>query len=549
MTTAQLLPMNVDDAARASSHAGQDAVRQWHSEARRALVSVGIFSLLVNVLMLTLPLYLFQLSDRVLTSHSMDTLIMLSIVALGFVSVLAILDILRRQILNRLATRFETCLGGPVLASLVTNAKVSDTANLLALRNLHQVKGFISSPIMLLLFDLPLAPIYFAAIFLINVDLGFITLAAGIVLVVIAMINQRATSASLGIAGQHSAKADAHAEAFARNSQVINAMGMLNESILQWGREQARALIFQDAAHDRNSWISGVSKFVRLVTQILILGVGAYLALRGSVTGGTMIAASIIAGRALQPFEVMIEGWRNLVQTKGAYANVRATADTLKQEESHLLLPRPAGRLTIDRVLYLPPGSKEAVLNGVSFELQPGESLAIVGPSGSGKSTLARMLVGCLYPTAGKVRLDGTELRNWDRRQFGEFTGYLPQEVELFPGTIKENVCRMRSDLSDDRVYQAAMLTDVHEMISHLKKGYENGARAQRRSAVGRPEAAHRIGEGFFWRTGARRTGRAEFESRCRRRAGAERDAAPSQATENYRRGGNAASGDPELHG
>jgi ATP-binding cassette subfamily C protein len=450
-----------------------DAVKEWHSEARRVLISVGVFSLLVNLLMLTLPLYLFQLSDRVLTSHSIDTLVMLSIMALGFISLLSVLDILRRQILSRLATRFETSLGGSVLASIVTNAKVSDSANLQALRNLHQVKNFISSPIMLLLFDLPLAPIYFAVIFLINFDLGSITLAAGILLTIISIINQRATSSSLAVAGVHAAKADAHAEALARNSQVINAMGMLNESILQWGRDQARALIFQDAAYERNSWISGVSKFVRLVTQILILGVGAYLALQGILTGGAMIAASIIAGRALQPFEVMIEGWRNLIQTKAAYTFVRSTAEALRQEQSHLLLPRPAGRLTVDRVLYLPPGSKEAVLNGISFELQPGESLAIVGPSGSGKSTLARMLVGCLYPTAGKVRLDGTELRNWDRRQFGEFTGYLPQEVELFPGTIKENVCRMRADLPDDRVYQAAMFTDVHEMISHLSKGYE----------------------------------------------------------------------------
>jgi ATP-binding cassette subfamily C protein len=169
----------------------------------------------------------------------------------------------------------------------------------------------------------------------------------------------------------------------------------------------------------------------------------------------------------------MIEGWRSLVQTRAAYARVRATVESLKQEQAHLLLPKPEGRLTIDRLLYLPPGSKEAVLNGVSFELQPGESLAIVGPSGSGKSTLARMLVGCLYPTAGKVRLDGTELRNWDRRQFGECTGYLPQEVELFPGTIKENVCRMRDDLPDEKVYAASMLTDVHEMIAQLPSGYE----------------------------------------------------------------------------
>ena len=451
----------------------RDAISEWRAVARRTLVAVAVFSTFVNLLMLTMPLYLFQLSDRVLTSRSLDTLLMLSIVALGFIGALSLLDILRRQVLGRLATRFGTILGGPVLASIVTTAKASDVASMQALRSLHQVKSFISGPIMLLLFDLPLAPIYFAAVFLIHPDLGFITLASGGVLIAIAVLNQRATSSPLAQAGLHASKAEAHAEALARNSQVINAMGMLNESILHWGREQARALIFQDGALDRNIWISGSSKFARLVTQIVILGVGGYLALHGSVTGGMMIAASIIAGRALQPFEIMIEGWRNLTQTRAAYTRVRVTVENLKQEQPHLLLPKPEGRVTVDRVLYLPPGSKEAVLNGVSFELQPGESLAIVGPSGSGKSTLARILVGCLYPTAGKVRLDGTELRNWDRRQFGEFTGYLPQEVELFPGSIKENVCRMRDDLPDEKVYLAAVLTDVHDMISQLPHGYE----------------------------------------------------------------------------
>jgi ATP-binding cassette subfamily C protein len=451
----------------------RDPLREWHAVARRTLAAVALFSLFVNLFMLTLPLYLFQLSDRVLTSRSLDTLLMLTIVALGFLGVLGLLDILRRQVLGRLATNLETILGGPILASIVTDAKVADTANMAPLRNLHQVKGFISSPVMLLLFDVPLAPIYFAAIFLIHPDLGFIALACGILLLAIAIVNQKATSKALTEASLHGSKADSQADALARNSQVINAMGMLNESIAHWGREQARALTFQGGALDRNVWISGASKFTRLVAQIVILGAGAYLALQGSVTGGMMIAASIIAGRALQPFEVMIEGWRNLVQTRAAYARVRATVESLKQEQPRLLLPKPEGRLTVDRLLYLPPGSKEAVLNGVSFELEPGESLAIVGPSGSGKSTLARILVGCLHPTAGRVRLDGTELRNWDRRQFGEFTGYLPQEVELFPGTIKDNVCRMRNDLPDEKIYQAAMLTDVHEMISHLPNGYE----------------------------------------------------------------------------
>jgi ATP-binding cassette subfamily C protein len=248
---------------------------------------------------------------------------------------------------------------------------------------------------------------------------------------------------------------------------------MLNESILHWGRRQAPALTVQSQALDRNFWISGASKFVRLVTQITILGTGAYLALQAEITGGMMIAASIIAGRALQPLEGLIEGWRSCVQARSAYALVKQAVESFQRETPKLRLPKPQGRLSVDRILYLPPNSKEPVLNGVSLELAPGESLAIVGPSGSGKSTLARILVGCLVQTAGKVRLDGTELRNWDRRQFGEYTGYLPQEVELFPGTIKQNICRMRDDLPDASIYDAALFSGIHDMVCQLSQGYE----------------------------------------------------------------------------
>jgi ATP-binding cassette subfamily C protein len=453
--------------------APRDPLQQWHEVGLRTLIAVGIFSIFVNLLMLTMPIYLFQISDRVLTSRSMDTLVMLSLLALGFILVLSLLDTLRRQVLGRLATKMETILGGPVIASVVTSAPASDGGNMLPLRSLHQVRGFMSSPTMVILFDAPMAPLYFAAVFLIHPSLGFVTLAAGGVLLAIAIINQRATSAPLGQASMYASKADAQADALARNAQVINAMGMLNESILQWGREQTGALTKQMTALDLSFWISGTSRFFRLFTQIAILGWGAYLALDNQLTGGMMIAASIIAGRALQPLEGMIEGWRSVVQTHVAYGRVKAAVQALQKEKPRLRLPKPQGRVTAEKILYLPPGTKEPVLNGVSFELKPGETLAIVGPSGSGKSTLARILVGCLLPTAGKVRLDGTELRNWDRRQFGEYTGYLPQEVELFPGSIKDNVCRMRRDLPDDTIYSAAVISGVHDMICQLPSGYE----------------------------------------------------------------------------
>ena len=453
--------------------APREPIQQWNEIALRTFVAVGIFSVFVNLLMLTMPIYLFQISDRVLTSRSLDTLVMLSLLAFGFILVLSLLDTLRRQVLGRLATRMETILGGPVLASVVASAPASDGGNMLPLRSLHQVRGFMSSATMVILFDAPMAPLYFAAVVLIHPSLGFVTLAAGGLLFIIAVINQRATSAPLGQANAFASKADAQADALARNAQVVNAMGMLNESILQWGREQTGALTRQMTALDLSFWISGASRFFRLLTQIAILGWGAYLALESQLTGGMMIAASIIAGRALQPLEGMIEGWRSVVQTYAAYGRVKAAVETLQKDKPKLRLPKPQGRVTVEKILYLPPGTKEPVLNGVSFELQPGETLAIVGPSGSGKSTLARILVGCLLPTAGRVRLDGTELRNWDRRQFGEYTGYLPQEVELFPGSIKDNVCRMRRDLPDDTIYSAAVISGVHDMICQLPSGYE----------------------------------------------------------------------------
>lgn len=445
----------------------------WRQTLRRNLIFVGLFSLVINLLMLTIPIYLFQVSDRVLSSRSVDTLVMLSALALVFIGVLSLLDVMRKRILGRLATQAGTILGGPVLAGLIDQAKLTDGGNTQILRNLHNVRSFISGPVMLMMFDAPMAPLYFLAVFLIHPQLGMIAVGSSILLLIIAVLNQKLTSVAFGRAGAHALQADDHAEALARNTQVVNAMGMLNEGLLQWGRQQAPALIHQLRALDRNYWISGLSKFVRLTTQIGMLGWGGYLALSGQVTGGMMIAASIIAGRALQPVEGMIEGWRTLVGTREAYQKVVSVLSALENEQPRLQLPKPKGRVTVEKLLYMRAGSKEPVLNGINFELQAGESMAVIGPSGSGKSTLARMLVGCLQPTAGAVRLDGTDLRNWDRRQFGEVTGYLPQEVELFPGSIKENVSRMRTDLPDGAIYEATVLSGVHDMITHLPSGYE----------------------------------------------------------------------------
>jgi len=310
-------------------------------------------------------------------------------------------------------------------------------------------------------------------IFLIHPHLGIIVCTTMILLLVVAMINQRLTAVPFGKANAYALRANLQADAMARNAQVINAMGMTPEGVLIWGRETAESLKAQVLGQDRNILLAGISKFVRIGTQITMLGWGALLVLDGQLTGGMIIAASIIGGRALAPVEGTIEGWRNFIQARTAYARIRSLLQGSPLNQQRLQLPRPQGRLDVERVLYVPPPNKKVILNGISFSLEPGESLAIVGSSGAGKSTLAKMLVGSISPTAGSVRLDLMDIRNWDPRQYGENVGFLPQDVQLFPASIKANIARMREDVSDEDVFNAAELADVHEMISQFSQGYD----------------------------------------------------------------------------
>jgi len=438
---------------------------------RRGFIGVGVFSVVINLLMLTIPIYLFQLSDRVLTSRNTDTLIMLSVVAAGAILAMVALDMMRRLMLSRIGTRLETTLAGPALAGAL-NGQAGPTAAQ-ALRSLQQVRNFIIGPVMPLMFDAPLAPLYFAVVFLIHPTLGFIAVGAGLLLCLVALINQQATAAPFAAAGGHNQAAENQAEALARNAQALTGMGMMNEGVMMWGQSNAQALTSLIRAQDRNAFLSGFSKLVRLLTQIAVLGTGAYLALHAELTGGMMIAASIIAGRALAPIEGAIEGWRSFVQARHAYKRVKSLIDPLKTQELRLWLPLPKGELQVEKLLYVPKGGRDPVLNGVNMLLQPGEALAVVGPSGGGKSTLARILVGGITQTAGKVRLDGAELKNWNPRQLGETIGYLPQDVELFPGTIKANIARLREEANDAEIYRAAQLAGVHDMILRLPQGYE----------------------------------------------------------------------------
>ena len=451
----------------------RDVLGRGLASCRRNLVVVGIFSIAVNLLVLSIPIYLFQMSDRVLTSRSTDTLIMLTIIVVVLIGGHVLIDMMRRIILMRVAVDAEARLGGPVLSAAAKAAQNGSSREFQTLADLQLLRGFITGPVVLTMFDAPVSPVYLAVVFLIHPHLGFIVSGAAVGLVVIAMLNQRITAVPFTRASAFGTRANLQAEAMARNAQVINAMGMIPEGVQIWGQETVESLKAQVVGQDRNILMTGLSKFLRLSTQIAVLGWGAWLALESELTGGMIIAASIVASRALAPLEGTIEGWRNFVQARSAYARIRNLLQNSPLNSERLRLPRPEGRLSVERILYVPPPTKKVILNGVSFQLEPGESLAIVGASGTGKTMLARMLVGSIIPTAGYVRLDMMDLRNWDPRQFGESVGYLPQDVQLFPASIKANISRMRDDADDEAIFDAAELADVHEMISEFSQGYE----------------------------------------------------------------------------
>lgn len=457
-------------------------VSQRLSAARKLVGSLGVFSLFASLLMLTGPIYMLQVYDRVLASGSVPTLLALTgLIALLYTS-LALLDWIRGGLLTSMASRVEDAIGDETLhASIDARLKDAGQASDKPLRDLRTIRKFLSGPVLKSVFDAPFSIIFFVILFLIHPLFGILAMAGGLVLVAIAWTNQHFSHKATLEAEQLEQASNLRAREMMRNAEVVEALGLRGQLQARW-----RAQLDQsDTAMARSSnMISGFTngtKSFRMFLQSGVLGLGAYLTIVGQSTAGAMIAASIITGRAIAPLEQIVGQLRSIVLAKDAWTSLKAALDRIRLPAQGLQLPPIEGHIRCENVSAAHPGASKAFLKNINFEIEPGDVLGVIGPSASGKSTLARLLIGVWQPQMGTVRIDGADLASWPRENIGPQLGYLPQQVELFAGTIRENISRFTPDAEDPEVIQAAMAADCHQLILQLPDGYdteigENGA-------------------------------------------------------------------------
>jgi ATP-binding cassette subfamily C protein/ATP-binding cassette subfamily C protein EexD len=451
---------------------GETVLSKAVGACRRQIAGVAVFSGMVNMLQLTVSLYMMQVFDRVLSTRSLDTLYYLTLIAMFALLVMAVLDGLRGQVMQRIAGWVEGKAAPEAFIRAIESQLRNRPYRMEALRDLSVCRGWLGSPAALTLFDVPWVPIFLAVIFLLHPALGTIALIGALILFLLTLANEWATGALLRQASTGAMASQRRAESMVRNAEVIDSMGMGPAVIQRWREGLANSLPPQERAADRAAFLLSITRFFRLAVQVAVLGYGAYLVLEQQLTAGASIAASIIMGRALAPVEQMIGGWKQLVQARQSYRRLLGFLALPRLRPPGMALPPPAGRVSAERVTFGFPGQPVAIIKGVSFGLAAGESLAVIGPSAAGKTTLIRLLIGTLQPSAGTVRLDGADVFTWMREDFGKYVGYLPQDVELFDGTVLRNIARM-ADADPDMVFEAAKLAGCHEMILRLPQGYD----------------------------------------------------------------------------
>jgi len=444
-------------------------------KSRFALVNVGVLSFFANLLMLAGPLFMLQVYDRVLTSRSLPTLAVLAALVAGLFVFLAIIDMIRSRLLLRVGQQIDAAINQKIFAMVMLLPLVARTSGdgLQPARDLDQLRQFLASPGPIALFDMPWVPIYLAIVFLFHPLLGFAALAGIIILVALTIINEVLTVNHVREVSALSAQRGALGEAGRRNAETVRALGMAPAMMRKWSKIHDPLLDRSRRLGDIMGTLTSATKAIRMLLQSMILALGAYLAVMQLVTPGIMIAASIITARALAPIEQAIGHWRSFVGARQAYARLNKMLEGLPDEDNKTTLPEPKNSLTVENIVVVPPGAKTVAVQGVSFDLQAGDALGIIGPSAAGKSSLARALVGVWPLMKGHVRLDGAAIDQWSADVLGTHIGYLPQDIELFDGTVAENIRRFEETDTDEQVIEAARLAGVHELIVKLEEGYD----------------------------------------------------------------------------
>mgnify|MGYP001000030594 CR=1 FL=1 len=439
---------------------------------KKFFVNAALFSIFINLALLAPSLYMLQVFDRVLTSRSKETLIMLTLVSIIALLMMLALDFLRTLLLAKAGTALDRMLGEKVLSALVARGSQIHRSNEIhGLRDVAILRAFLGGNSIIALFDLPWMLFYIGLIFLFHPLLGTVAVLGGAILFAIAWSNEYFNRTGIEKNQLAARKASHYIDQGLANVDAINAMGMTPNFVGKWERMNEEVLTGTLATTERMGGINSISRFVRQTIQIAMMGTGAYLVIDQHVSAGIMIATTIILGRALAPIESLIANWNNFVQARLAFGRLSPLFGPESARES-TKLPPPQGRLTVENVVLASKNIDRPIIRHASFALQPGEALGVIGPSASGKSSLARLIIGIWQPTAGTVRLDGADIGRTERAEIGPFIGYLPQDVELFPGTVAENIARM-GETNPDAVVKAAMAARVHELILRLPSGYD----------------------------------------------------------------------------
>lgn len=433
-----------------------------------------LFGAVINLLMLASPLYSMMVLDRVISSQNTDTLVMLTLVIALALALLGVIQAARSFAMTRMSDWLEERLSTLVFANSIKmslQSKINIGSQ--KIRDLQVIKGFLTSPSLVAMLDTPWAIIFIIVIFILHPLLGVLTIVGGVILILLGVVTDRTTKKMIERNNEDSIRSNSSVDQATRNAEVIQVMGLMNNVVGLWQDLNSKVHSTQVMVNKRQAVLSEITKFVRLFLQISVTGLGAYLVIKNELSSGAIIASSTLVGRALSPFEQFINAWKGYINYKKSFDRLNKAFEMMGESSNKMKLPAPEGRIEAQGLFFAPANTNKYTLRSVSFQVEPGETLVVIGQSGSGKTTLAKLISGAWEASSGMVRIDGANIKDWDRDQLGSYIGYLPQDIELFSGTIRQNIGRMDSKADPELLVEAAQLAGVHDMILGLANGYD----------------------------------------------------------------------------